>query len=345
MREVAVLMPVYRGSATLRETLESVRKQTLQQFTVYINDDTPATDSVEQSKIHKIVSNFEDTLKISFHRNEHNLGYPRNLQRLAERSTEELIFLCAQDDILSPIAIESCVESLNLHTRALAVSRPYYWFQNELNQPVRRIGKLRGSTPRLVTPSSDWASIKRVLVAASQLSGLMYRRSGINEPFADSIFPAHIYPMAGALRDGGVVYLPHSTVAVSINSSQTRTISTIYEESPSSAWTEMYKKIFSGDEFRRIRVQGIRDHVGKNFVGLIQIRCYGSYRFFLRELLVMFRARWINLIDPRFFGSAIALGLLPRRLLIYITDNFKSRVVGRFVRHEHLAGDRDKWWR
>jgi hypothetical protein len=196
----------------------------------------------------------------------------------------------------------------------------------------------------LVTTESDWWKIERTLVAASQLTGLMYRRSGLRESFVNSIFPAHIYPLAGALRDGGVVYLPYPTVAVSIEHSQTRTLSSIYRESPAMAWITLYKKVFAEDKFKTVRENGVKKHMGKNFVGLIQIRSFGRYRYFLRELGVMIYARRMNIVDPRFVLTAIGLAVFPRRLTIFLVSNFKSKVIGKTLTNVRLATEKDAWW-
>ena len=342
--KVAVLIPTYFGSATLGVALDSLRAQTYTNFKVYFSDDTPPSAEDEQKKIEEIVKTFGNEFETVFHLNNENIGYPKNLISLVDRSTEEFIFLLAQDDVLSSIAIESCVMALMESPQAKAVSRPYFWFDKSLNSPIRQIPNLRSQFPELVTTKSDWWKIERTLIAASQLTGLMYRRSGLRERFVDSIFPAHIYPLAGALRDGGVVYLPYPTVAVSVENSQTRTLSSIYKESPAKAWINLYERVFSDNEFRAIRNNGIRKHMGKNFVGLIQIRSFGKYLFFLRELKIMIWARPTNLIDPRFVVSAFGLAIFPRRLVIFIVSNFKSKIIGKTLESVHLASESDAWW-
>ena len=341
---LCVLLPTYKGSKTLARTLNSLANQTVQEFIVYISDDTPRSEEEERNLIRGIAANFESMLSINFHQNLENLTYPVNLMRLVNRCDEEFIFLLAQDDVLSPIAIESCVKALNDFPKANAVSRPYYWFDESLNSPIRQIPNFDSSLPELVTADSEWWKIERALVAASQLTGLMYRRSGLREPFVNSIFPAHIYPLAGALRDGGVVYLPYPTVAVSIEHSQTRTLSSIYRESPAMAWITLYKKVFAEDKFKTVRKNGVKKHMGKNFVGLIQIRSFGRYRYFLRELGVMIYARRMNIVDPRFVLTAIGLAVLPRRLTIFLVSNFKSKVIGKTLTNVRLATEKEAWW-
>jgi hypothetical protein len=341
---IDVLIPVFKGSSTLFETLLSLGDQTHKSFNVIICDDTPPNEHSERISIREIVTKFETRFPLKFIQNESNLGYPRNLIKLDFLSTNEFIFLLAQDDILSPIAIDSCLEALIEFPQANAVSRPYFWFEESLDSPIRQIPNFDSSLPELVTTDSEWWKIERTLVAASQLTGLMYRRSGLREPFVNSIFPAHIYPLAGALRDGGVVYLPYPTVAVSIEHSQTRTLSSIYTESPAKAWITLYRKVFAGDEYAAVRVNGIKKHMGKNFVGLIQIRSFGKYRYFLRELGVMISARRFNLIDPRFIFTALGLAVLPRRVTIFLVSNFKSKIIGRSLTNVRLATEKDAWW-
>lgn len=341
---VSVLVPVYKGAATLRGALDSLKTQSFQDFKVYINDDTPPSEVHERELIGEIIGLYSSSLNIDFEQNAFNLGYPRNLISLVDRSSEPRVFLLAQDDVLSTVAIESGVNALSEFPQANAVSRPYFWFDESIGSPIRQIPSFGTSMPELVTADSEWWKIERTLVAASQLTGLMYRRSGLREPFVNSIFPAHIYPLAGALRDGGVVYLPYPTVAVSVEHSQTRTLSTIYRESPAMAWITLYRKVFSGDQFKKIRVNGVKKHMGKNFVGLIQIRSFGRYRYFLRELCVMIYARRTNVIDPRFILSALGLALLPRSFIIAFVSKFKSRIIGKTLTNVRLAKVEDAWW-
>jgi len=342
--KIAVLVPTYFGSQTLRKTLDSLKSQTCSDFKVYISDDSGANAGFELEFLRSIVNEYLGDFELDVQFNPTNIGYPNNLIRLVESSTEELFFLLAQDDMLSCVAIESCVKALEQFPESNAVSRPYYWFDRSLEKPIRQIPNLGSTFPELVTLKSEWWKVERTLVAASQLTGLMYRRSGLREPFVNSIFPAHIYPLAGALRDGGVVYLPYPTVAVSVEHSQTRTLSSIYTESPAMAWITLYRKVFAGDEFTAVRVNGIKRHMGKNFVGLIQIRSFGKYRYFLRELGVMMGARRFNLIDPRFIFTALGLTVLPRRVIIFLVSNFKSKVIGRTLTDVRLATEKDAWW-
>lgn len=311
---------------------------------IYVRDDTPPSLQSERELIAEIVGQFRTSLPIELTVNPENLGYPRNLATMVENSSEEFIFLVAQDDILSPIAIETCLKALELFPQAGGVARPYYWFDSDIDKPVRRVPSLSRFNPILVSTKSSWKEIQLVLFAAGQLTGLMYRRSRLREPFSDSVFPAHVAPFAGLLRDFGVVYVPEITVAVSIRDSQTRFLNSIYQESPIYAWLSMYQSVFGPEENSSITKNGRKIHMGKNYVGLIQIRTYGRLRWFIREGVIMVKIRPINIIDPRFIVTFTLLLCLPPKISRFFTDIFKSRVMAVRFREHFLARDQPRWW-
>ena len=343
-KTVCVLIPTFCGSGTLSKTLESLREQSNCDFRIYIRDDTPRSNHAEIERLNRIIRNFEHTLEITVRSNNENLGYPKNLALMVEETTEEFIFLAAQDDIISPFAIEYGLHALTKFPVAGAVSRSYYWFDRDWDTAVRAVMPLTDGEMVLVTKDSPWIQIERVLFASGQLSGLMYRRSCIHEPFVESIFPAHVYPIAGILRDYGVVYISHFTVAVSILDSQTRALSDIYKESPTRAWLALYQKVFGEFKSSKISKRGRNVHMGKNFVGLIQVRTYGRFRWFLRECILLVLCRPLNLIDPRFWISALSLTILPPRTSRFLADSFKSVVVARRLRGVQLLRNRPESW-
>ena len=341
--KVAVLIPVYRGSTLIRDALSTLKNQTYKNLKVYISDDTPEHERDEIIATKQIIDEFNE-FDISYKANPKNFGYPLNLISLVDWASEDLLFLLAQDDVLSEIAIESCVRAMNEFPEIGAVARPYYWYFDKLTCPVRRIKEMEGSKPLLITAESDIKDIIHVLISASQLTGLMYRKSKLNVEFRDTIFPAHIYPLAGALRDHGVVFLPFNTVAVSIQNSQTRNLSSIYEESPTTAWIEMYQEVFQDGQNDRIALAGIRDHMGKNYIGFVQIRCYGNYKQFLREIRLVVSARPMNIASPLFWTSVVLLAVSPRTVSRVLVDRFKTNVLSKKLKHVALATSVDKWW-
>ena len=340
---VDVCIPSYYGSEILGSAIETVLAQSHQNFRILISDNTPEIDIEERNKVARLLDSFADS-RILYRANSVNLGYPRNVISLYEWSTSEYVFLLAQDDLLSEIAIEGSLRALIENDGIAAVARPYYWFFDNPDKAVREIQVLNSSEVVVVNCDSSESEIIHTLISASQLSGLMYRRSRIREPFVDSIFPAHIYPLAGALRDYGVGFIPFHSVAVCIGKSQTRHISTIYSESPTNAWVDLYRHVFRTEESLHVARSGIKNHMGRNYVGLIQIRNFGKFRYFLRELFILIRIRPINLLSPKFWFYSIGLTFLPRRVCIWAVDNFKDKILSKRLEGVSLATRSDAWW-
>jgi glycosyltransferase involved in cell wall biosynthesis len=340
---VDVCIPSYYGSEILDSAINTVLTQSHQNFRILISDNTPETDVLEREKIARMIESFNDS-RIHYRANSVNLGYPRNIMSLYEWSSAEYVFLLAQDDLLSEIAIEAGLRGLIENSEIAAIARPYYWFFDDPNKAVREIQVLDSSRMVVVNCKSSESEIIHTLISASQLSGLMYRRSRIHEPFVNSIFPAHIYPLAGALRDYGVGFMPFHTVAVCIGKSQTRHISEIYSESPTDAWVDLYKHVFRTEQSLPVATMGIKNHMGRNYVGLIQIRNFGKFRYFLRELFILLRIRPKNLVSLKFWFYAIGLTVLPPRLCIWAVDNFKDKILSRKLEGVSLAKQKDAWW-
>src|SRR5712672_1919711 len=107
--KIITIIPVYNGEKFIRQTLESVAKQTLQPDRVIVLDNC-STDGTE-----RIVKEFQP-IKCEWVRNPTNIGLFGNCNRGLEFApeTQYLSFLCA-DDLIEPTffevttaALESC---------------------------------------------------------------------------------------------------------------------------------------------------------------------------------------------------------------------------------------------
>lgn len=85
-------MPVYNGSRYLRESIDSVLKQSFKDFIFLIIDDCSSDDSVE------VINSFSDS-RIVLYKNEKNLGSVATPQKAMDLATTEYIARIDQDDI------------------------------------------------------------------------------------------------------------------------------------------------------------------------------------------------------------------------------------------------------
>lgn len=100
---ISVLLPVYNGGDYLKQSLQSVLKQTLHNVEILIIDDCSTDGSFEY-----LQSVSDD--RISLFKNEQNRGLFFNLNFLIEQSKSPLIKLWAQDDMMYPQCLERFVD-------------------------------------------------------------------------------------------------------------------------------------------------------------------------------------------------------------------------------------------
>ncbi len=323
----SICIPVYNGSGLLRAALESIYRQDFKDYEIIVGDDNRPEATEEIALTRAIVESFKDP-RITYVKHERNLGYPENLRTITSLAKNEILFLMAQDDLLSKDSLQKTHDAFLLDPDVGVVTRPFFMFIGDYRKPVRAILAIDNEKDRIFTVHADEKSFLHIMFSASQLSGLAYRRSFLEVPFNLEIFPAHIYPFAGIFRNHKCVFLKDYTVAARIESSQTRTLSTIYDISPTDSWVRMYKSVFSGDEFKTQREWGIRDRA-RNYVGLIQIRNYGSLSLTLRELRIMVGNCWQILLEPKFWVYAVGVTVLPPFLLRPLSDFYKARILAR----------------
>jgi glycosyltransferase involved in cell wall biosynthesis len=98
---------VYNGERFLEETLDSILSQTFTEFELIISDNasTDRTAEISQAYVRR------DT-RISYHRNEKNMGAGWNLRRVYQLATGKYFKWAAADDLLEPEFLARCVEAL-----------------------------------------------------------------------------------------------------------------------------------------------------------------------------------------------------------------------------------------
>lgn len=105
--KVSILLPVYNGEKFLDAAVASVLAQTHADFELLVVDDCSTDGSVDViERLRK-----QDS-RIKFIRNEQNLGLFANYNRCLQQALGEFIKPFAQDDILSPSALEKMIDVL-----------------------------------------------------------------------------------------------------------------------------------------------------------------------------------------------------------------------------------------
>ncbi len=323
-------IPTYNGASLIEETLKSILSQSFQNFEIIISDDCSEDNTVE------VIKKFKDK-RIKIHQNKTNLGYGRNLKVLRKLIDGDVLFLMGQDDILLKDALLKTHNAFLLDEDIGAVTRPFYWFYyDNVKQPVRAIFPYDQNKNAVLSIFDGKKEMQKIFESVGQLSGLAYRIKYLDTDFHDETFPAHIYPFASITKKHKVVYLKDNTVAIRIASSQTRYKSSIYDISPTESWIKMFKTIYAGRRYEKIRNYGIKFIATTNFVGLVQIKNYGSFKNLLKEIFILIKYHWQNLSNPKFWFFVLGTIFVPRRILIWLVDNYKNKVLSRKLKNVEI---------
>jgi glycosyltransferase involved in cell wall biosynthesis len=107
---LSVGLPVYNGERFLRETLDSILSQTFTDFELIISDNASSDGTGGICKRFQALDS-----RITYYRNEKNLGAARNYNRVFELSCGEYFKWAAHDDLYSSRVFELAVRELDNH--------------------------------------------------------------------------------------------------------------------------------------------------------------------------------------------------------------------------------------
>ena len=95
---ISILIPTHNDSKYLKQCLDSIVSQTYKNFEIIICDDYSSEEEFE--KIKTIVDGYNSKCdSITLHRNETNLGYQKNWNKLIELSNNEMFHILHADDV------------------------------------------------------------------------------------------------------------------------------------------------------------------------------------------------------------------------------------------------------
>ena len=99
---ISIAMATYNGATYIREQIDSILSQTLQDFELIICDDCSTDDTVD------IINKYalEDS-RIQLYKNKENLGFKKNFEKAIGLCHGEYIALCDQDDVWMPNHLET----------------------------------------------------------------------------------------------------------------------------------------------------------------------------------------------------------------------------------------------
>ncbi len=323
----SIVIPVYKGSHLLKHALNSIVKQKFNNYEIIIGDDNPPELKEEIGKTRKIIESYHDN-RIRYFKNKKNLGYPKNIKKIALRAKNDVLFLMGQDDILAKDALQKTHDAFFSGKNIGAITRPYFWYETDINKPVRAVYPPDKTKNTILSLQDGNRAITAIFGSVGQLSGLAYIRKYIDVPFNEDVFTTHIYPFASILKKHRCIFLKDFTVAIGIKESQTRHVSWIYNKSPTETWVRMFQTIYSDKKYNNIQKLCIK-HIVTHYTGLVQIKNFAPKGALMKEILILLKYRWISILHPKFWFYVIITLFLPKKTLIFLTDNYKRHFLAK----------------
>jgi glycosyltransferase involved in cell wall biosynthesis len=323
--EFTIAIPTYNGAPYIKEALTSIFSQSLQNFDLVISDDCSTDNTL------KVISHFKNR-RLKVYQNNKNLGYGKNLQVLRKKIKTNIVFLMGQDDILLKHALKKTILPLLKHPGVGIVTRPFYWFDNHINKPVRTITPYNLNKTEVRYILDNKRVIKKFFESTAQLSGIAFKNNLAKVDFHPDIFTAHVYPLAYISKKAKICFVKDYTVAVRIYSSQTRNVSKIYQKSPLQSWVEMVNIIYPENKFllvKKVRIKQISSH----YLGLLQIKNFATYKQLLREIFIHVKYYPLSLLRPDFWIIGLAVLIVPKKIVLWLTDNFKNKIMAKFLKN------------
>lgn len=325
---LSICIPVYKGSPVLKEAIASIVKQNYPNYEIVIGDDNPPELKEEIEKTKKIIKSFKKT-KFIYIKNKRNLGCEQNLNVITKQASKEIIFLMGQDDVISSDALIRTASAFGLDEDIGAVTRGYFWFDKKISLPVRIKYPVNLKQDEVISIMDDPKKVIGVFQTVDNITGLAYKKKYLTA-FHHDVFTTHIHPFTRVFKNHKVVCLKDYTFAARISMSQSRTIKA-YRKSPMQSWVDMFNEIFKEKKYADVKKHCIEDFVAVNYVGLMQIKNYATYRDLLKEIFLLLKYRWKNIYNPIFWLFAISTLVLPRTISIPFTDWYKSRINPLFI--------------
>lgn len=118
---ISIIIPLYNQADKISECLDSILKQSYQDFEVIIVDDASTDNS--QEKITKYLNN----PRFTFHVSHKNQGAPAARNKGFKESKGEYLFFCDSDAVLIPEALEILLNKLKETPKASYAYSNFLW--------------------------------------------------------------------------------------------------------------------------------------------------------------------------------------------------------------------------
>jgi glycosyltransferase involved in cell wall biosynthesis len=289
MDKVSIIIPAYNAEDTIAEAINSCLMQSYSNLEIIVRDNHSQDHTVD------IVEKYPQVI---LEKSITNIGGIDNMNRLIDMATGDyIVMLCADDCFTHYKAIEHITNIFSNNPKIGYLGRYYYQFINNPAKPIR------------------YFESNNTYLSADQWSGLAFRSACRPFHLSHNIFVETADAVKQVL-DKGWEYdiIKWNTVAVrSTNGRNGSQNPDCYLKSPLKNWLDLI---------------GNNKEVLTNFISLVQIKNWGTYKALFREIWYFIKYRPINLLRVDFWFFSIGTLVIPRfilRRLVRLYKEMRSR--------------------
>ncbi|MCX6727141.1 MAG: glycosyltransferase family 2 protein, partial [Candidatus Shapirobacteria bacterium] len=304
---ITIWIPTRNVAPTIKETLDSLFAQSYQNFDIHFQDNG-STDSTEKI-INQYKNKFPDK-KIVFKKNYKDIGALTYSAARPYFSGDITVFL-AGDDLLSQDALFEINQVFNKFPDIGAVTRPYFWFTKDCYHPIRAKKILNHYHHTKLSLSSNFDQLSTMISTIDQISGLAFKTKYLPRHQFPSPWTSTVSTFMTIFRDHPVVMLKNYTVAVRISQYNDSRQKNTLKHSPVLSWVQMTNQIFKDIKYRSFKRQLISNFIAINYVGLIQIKNFGTLKGVFKEIYYLIKYRSLNIFSPSFWFYSLLSIFIP----------------------------------
>lgn len=323
--KISVCIPVYNGAQTIRETINSILSQTLKNFELVIVDNRSQDNTI------KIIKSIKDK-RIKLYVNKENIGFggKGNLEECRKKARGDILFYLSANDIADKEALAKVYQAFQISKDIGIVTRPYFWFEKSISHPVRI--KKQFAENLLVCIDDPFDKVREVIATSDQISGIAYRRKFMQDSFGQDYFVEMAEMFISTFKKYKAYVLKDNIVAVRIKNSGASD-ALAYQKSPLLNWYNLINREFKEKKYYQLKNYLIDNFVANNYIGLVQIKNYGTYFELFREIYLLLKLRWKNIYSLKFWFFSLGTIFLPRfvlrRLVVYYKTNINSKIINK----------------
>ena len=309
---ISICLPVLNGEKTIYQTLKSLLSQNYQNFEIVVSNNCSIDNTI------KIINSFND-IRIKLHNTKTLISCGENIINSIKKSNSEIIVFSCADDLFDKNYLNKINKIYKLSNIG-AVLRNYTWFNDKELKPNRirfqlREDKILSLSRRNLINKSDFETI----LSIDQLSGISLKKSLIDyNEFHKFSFIETASLLLPIMKKKDLYVIGHPYIAIRIHDKNGASNPESFKQSPTKLWFLIFDKYLGKSNSNIFKLT-----FGKAFESLVQIRIFGGYNFFFREIFYFLKYNKSSILSFKFFFY-ISVCLLPKNIIIKIKDNYKK---------------------